>query len=257
MCLLGGFTRYSATVWQTFPSIVEASARKAPTSARAQAQYATQLFNARQYEESLQVIDRAIQNIPGDHPLLLVNRAIILCQMGILTADDFGRLADKMSNGYYDGRSIKLYTALTDSVIMGKCPQVSLTELRRMYERMLQVPVNADPKTLGYSQLQYFIGFASAYNGELARAVAAFEASLRSRPGASHAMIMAAHLATNEFYEEALNFADVALSQLEVENQGILGGARVTEDDIRHFQTVVHADIKAQRNGEGSEPDAD
>ena len=46
--ILGGFLRYSATVWQSYPSMVEASARKAPTSARAQAQYATQLFNAGQ-----------------------------------------------------------------------------------------------------------------------------------------------------------------------------------------------------------------
>ncbi len=94
LLVLGSFTRYSATVWQTFPSIVEASARKAPTSARAQAQYATQLFNAGRYEESLQVIDRAVEVIDTEDPLLLINRLIIHCQLGILSTSDFDNVAD-------------------------------------------------------------------------------------------------------------------------------------------------------------------
>ncbi|MGI9236905.1 MAG: hypothetical protein ACR2QZ_05880 [Woeseiaceae bacterium] len=250
LLILGSFTRYTASVWQTFPGIVEASARKAPTSARAQAQYATQLFNAQRYEESLQVIDAAVETISSDHPLLLVNRLIIQCQMGVLTAPEFDSVADVMSSSYYDGRSLKVYTALTESVVMGKCPEVTLSRLRGMYDRMLLVPVNADPLSLGYSQIQYFIGFSSVYAGEARRAVVAFENSLRSRPGASHAMIMAAHLATNEYYDAALEFAEIALTQLEVEDQGILDGARVTQSDIVRFQDVVRADIAAQRNGE-------
>lgn len=246
--LLGSFTRYSATVWQSFPSIVEASAHKAPTSARAQAQYATQLFNAGRYEESLRVIDRAVETIRSDHPLLLVNRIIIHCQLGILTESEFDKVADLVSNSFYDNRSIKLYTALTDSVVMGKCPEVSVTGLRSMFEKMLLVPVNSDPKSLGYSHIQYFIGFSSVHAGDLPRAVAAFEESLRSHPGASHAMIMAGHLATGEYYDEALHFSEIALSQLEVEDQGILGRARVTEGDIRHFQNVVRADIEALKS---------
>ncbi|MGI9237122.1 MAG: hypothetical protein ACR2QZ_06975, partial [Woeseiaceae bacterium] len=248
LLVLGGFTRYSASVWQTFPGIVEASARKAPTSARAQAQYATHLFNAQRYEESLEVIDAAVRNISSNHPLLLVNRLIIHCQMGVLTASDFEQVADVMSKSYYDGRSIKLYTALTESVVMGKCPEVSLSALLDMYEGMVLVPVNANPLSLGYSHIQYFIGFASAYSDELPRALAAFEESLRSRPGSSHAMIMAAHLATNEYYDEALDFSEIALTQLEVEDQGILDGAPVSRSDILHFQDVVRADIEAQRN---------
>lgn len=250
LLILGSFTRYSASIWQTFPGIVEASARKAPTSARAQAQYATQLFNAQRYEESLQVIDAAVRNISSDHPLLLVNRLIIHCQMGVLSANDFNQVADVMSNSYYDGRSIELYTSLTESIVMGKCPEVSLSALRVMYEGMLLVPVNANPLSLGYSHIQYFIGFASVYSDELPRALAAFEESLRGRPGASHAMIMAAHLATNEYYDEALKFSDIALAQLDIENQGILGGARVTRSDVLHFQDVVRADIDALRNRE-------
>ncbi len=60
-------------------------------------------------------------------------------------------------------------------------------------------------------------------------------------------MIMAALLATGEYYDEALYFSDIALSQLDVENQGILGRARVTENDIHHFRNVVREDIEALR----------
>lgn len=256
MFLLGGFTRYSATVWQTFPGIIEASAHKAPTSARAQAQYATQLFNAQRYDESLQVIEEAVENIASDHPLLLVNRLIIRCQMGVLSAGDFERVADMMSNSFYDPRSIKLYTSLTSSVVMGKCPEVSLGALRAMFENMLLVPQNTDPTGLSYSQINYFIGFVHVYASEPVRAVASFEESLRARPGSSHAMIMAAHLATGEYYNEALYFSDLALSQLGVERQGIVGRARVTESDIHEFRRVVRADIEATRKEQPDEPPA-
>jgi hypothetical protein len=256
MFLLGGFTRYSATVWQTFPGIIEASAHKAPTSARAQAQYATQLFNAQRYNESLQVIEEAVENIASDHPLLLVNRLVIRCQMGVLSAGDFERVADLMSKSFYDPRSIKLYTSLTSSVVMGKCPEVSLGALRAMFENMLLVPQNTDPTSLSYSQINYFIGFVHVYAGEPVRAVASFEESLRARPGSSHAMIMAAHLATREFYDEALYFSDLALSQLDVEQQGIVGRARVTESDVHEFRRVVRADIEAGRKKQPDAPPA-
>jgi tetratricopeptide (TPR) repeat protein len=254
---LAGFTRYSATVWETFPSIVEASARKAPRSARAQAQYATQLFNARRYEESMQVIDKAIENIPGDHPVLQVNRLIMQCQLGVLSKSEFNRVADLLSVAYYDARAIRLYTALTDSVVMGKCPEVSVADLREMYENMLQVAVNSDPRSLGHSQLQYFVGFASVYSGDSRLAVAAFKESLRSRPGASHAMLMAAHLATGGYYDEALTFSEIALSQLEVRQQGILNGKRVSKEDVLSFQAVVREDIEALKSGRQSATEDD
>jgi tetratricopeptide (TPR) repeat protein len=256
MLLLGGFTRYSATVWETFPGIVEASAHKAPTSARAQAQYATQLFNAQRYDDSLHVIERAIENIASDHPLLLVNRLIIRCQIGVLSASDFKRVADMLSDSFYDPRSIRLYTALTSSVVSGKCPEVSLGALRTMFENMLLVPQNTRPATLSYSQLNYFVGFVHVYAGEPDQAVASFEESLRARPGSSHAMIMAAHLATGEFYDEALYFSDLALLQLDVEQQGIVGRERVTESDIHEFRRIVHADIEAARKGQADAPPA-
>jgi len=255
LLVLAGFTRYSAAVWQDFPGMVEASARKAPTSARAQAQYATNLFNAQRYEESLQVIDRAIQNIPNDKPLLLVNRLIILCNLGFLTDPELRRVASLLSDQLYDVRSMKLYTSLISSVALERCPDVSMGSLRSMYEDMFLLPKNADTQSLGYSHIKYFVGLASAYLGEPGKAVTAFEDSLLARSGAEHAMTMAVFMATNEYYDEALHLSDLALSQLDIGEQGVSRGTTVTTASIQAFQIVVRTDIEVAAGGnEGEGP---
>lgn len=248
LLVLAGFTRYSATVWADYPSMVAASAQKAPTSARAQAQQAVNLFNAQQYDEALQVIDRAIQNNANDRPLLLVNRLIILCNRGILAATDFEQVSTVLSLVPYDPRSIKVYTALASAVVEGRCPDVSTDALKAMFVDMLQLPYNGDAQSLGYSQIKYFVGFADVHRGEPSQAVRAFEESLQSRPGASHAMIMAAHLATGGYFDEALYFSDLALSQVGVNSQRVVQGLRVNESDIHEFRAVVLADKRAAQN---------
>ena len=242
--LLAGFTRYSASIWADYPSMVEASARKAPTSARAQSQYAMQLYNVQRYDDSLLVIDRAIQNIP-DNISLRMTRNILLCNMGILEARDFYRSATLVSARLYDPRLFEVYTTFVTSVIQQRCPDVSIEAVRDMFTGMLQLPNNANPRSLRYSQIQYFIGFTSVHAGEPSQAYSAFKQSLRARPGASHAMLMAAHLATGEYYDEALQFADLALEQLDKESQQIWQGSRVGAEDIREFQAVVRADKEA------------
>ncbi len=253
MLLLGGFTRYSATIWQDFPSMVAASARKAPTSARAQAQYATILFNSQRYEESLQVIDRAIQAVPTDNPLLLLNRMIILCNRGFLDDPEFRRVGSLLSALTYDVRSMKLYTSLISLVAQDRCPDVSMGSLRSMHQDMFLVSNNTDVQSLEYSHIKYFIGLTSAHLGEAARAVKAFEESLQAEPGAENAMTMAAFMATNEYYDEALHLSDLALSYLDTGEQVVLHGTAVSENSIRSFQGIVQADIEnAQLDKEGS-----
>jgi tetratricopeptide (TPR) repeat protein len=249
MLLLGGFTRYSATIWADYSSMVEASARKAPTSARAQAGYATQLYNADRYGESLQVIGKAIQNIPNSS-YLEITRTTLRCNMGDLTARDFEQATGLVSARTFDPRMFELYTTLVSSVIGKQCPDISTDAVRDLFANMLLVPQNADPQSLRYSQIKYFIGFVDAYDGKPSQAVSAFEESLRARPGASHAMLMAAHLATGEYFDEALHFSDLALSQLDAESRHVLQGNRVGANDIRQFQAVVRADKEAARKEE-------
>ena len=245
LVLLAGFTRYSATVWEDFPSMVEASAHKAPTSARAQAQYATNLFNARRYEESLQVIDRAIRNIPTDNPLLLVNRLIILCNRGVLGPGEYDQVARALSNRQYDPRWLKVYSALAQALAEKRCPDVSIDSLRSLFVNMLLVPQNSDPQSMAYSHIQYLIGYVDVHAGSPSQAVTEFQESLRARPDAGAAMTMAALLASNKYFEEALLLSDSALLQLEANPGGALEGPQESESDIVEFRKAMRAAIDA------------
>ena len=237
--------------------MVEASARKAPTSARAQAQYATILFNSQRYEESLEVLDRAVENIPTGNPLLLVNRMIILCNLGALNNAEVERVAGILSGAVYDVRLMNLYTSFISSVATNSCPDVSMSMLRTMYKDMLRVPHNADPQSLEFSHISYFIGSVDVYLGESLDAVAAFEKSLLAEAGASHAMMMAAVLATNEYYDEALHFSELALSHLHADQEGVLQTTPITEQSIRSFQEIVRIDQQAADSTADSESSDD
>ena len=251
LLLLGGFTRFAATIWQDYSMIVAASARKAPTSARAQGQHAMDYFNAGHSDKALAVIDEALENIPGRNSYLLVMRLNVLCASGNLDPEAFHRTADDLSRKYYDPRLVKSYSNLISSVVQDRCPEIKAQDLKRLFDDMLEVPVNSNPELLGYSHLHYFVGYTQAYMDEPAAALASFRTSLDSRPGAGHAMAMAALLATRGYFDEALTISDLALGQIEADKASTIGGNRVSEADIRHFQDVVRAD-RAASQGSGS-----
>jgi hypothetical protein len=252
MIVLAGFTRYSAGVWANYSSMVEVAARKAPTSVRAQGQYAVHLYEARRYDESLQVIERAIRNIPNDASLQLT-RASILCKLGLLSDSDVIEAAAVISAAPYDPRSLTIHTTLTSSVVNGDCPGVSLDALQMMYTDMLRLPVNGDPGSLRFSQIQYFIGFIDVFADRPSQAVKAFEASLKARPGAGHAMRMAALMASNDYHDEALHLSDLALVQFELTMQDGLAVERLRESDIREFRSTVMGDREAARANDPSD----
>ena len=92
------------------------------------------------------------------------------------------------------------------------------------------------------------IGYARIYAGQPVAALEAFQNSLRSRPGPSHAMAMAALLASNTYYREALVLADRALAQLRKEMAADPRRVhKVKESDIREFQQTLNADLAAQK----------
>ena len=248
LLMLAGFTRYSATIWADYASIVEASATKAPTSARAQAQYATLLYNAGRFDEAAGVLDTGVAKLPHDISLQL-SRGIILCNIGILTRDDFRELGKVLSSRAYDPRSIRLYTQLNESVIAGRCPAISADALKAMYVSMLDVPDNADQRSLRYSQIQYFIGYSEVHLRDAENAEQAFRLSLASRPGASHAMMMAAVFASNGYLEQALEFSALALAELDNEEPGLMDGARVGRADILAFREGVAKELAERVDG--------
>jgi len=253
LLLLSGFTRYSATIWQDYSSMVWASAKKAPTSARAQAEYARDLFNADRYEESLLVIDTAIAVIPTVKPHLLINRLMMLCSLGILNDTELERVSKTLSNTIYDRRLTSLFGEFATGVIDGKCPDVSLVALRSMFSQMLTLSENADEKSARYAQIKYFIGYVELSSGDRASAKISFDDSLRATSNAAIAMNMAGLMASNRFFQEALYFSDKALTEIENSSQVAILVKGPSESDVRNFQSIVRADIDRQQEADISD----
>jgi len=243
MLMLAGFTRYSATVWESAPSIVEAWASKAPSSVRAQVQYANLLVSAEQQEEALLVIENAIENIPQGNVLLLVNRLVILCNMNKLKVDDFRKAASTLSSKPFDNRMLTIYHDFAKAVVEQKCPNNSAASLTPLFTNMLDVPANADPTGPAYSHIQFLIGYVRLNSGEPQEALSAFEKSIHASADASYAMVMATLMASSKYRAEALQLSNLALSHLAEEKESLLTGTRVTEVDIREFQFAVQAEL--------------
>ena len=255
LMLLGLFTRYSATVWQSLPSMLEASALKAPLSARGQSGYAKLLFLAGRPDDAIAVIDRAIENIPQDDPLLLMNRLFFLCSRNSLEVAEFRSVVDRLATLPFDSRALKAYNQFAEQVVLGSCPNIEPDSLETMFTRMLELPENSDPASLQYSHIQFLIGYSRMYAKRPAEALEAFEKSLEARAGPSHAMNMAALMASQDYFAEANVLAERALRKLqesEVEDPRLVH--KVKESDIRAFLETVRADLASQQDGDIADP---
>lgn len=252
LIILAGFTHYSARIWKDFPSMVEASARKAPTSARAQADYAKDLFNAGRYEEALRVLDEAIKNIPLDKPHLLLSRLTMLCHLGMLGEVEFEQSAKRISKTAYDPRLISIYNEFVIAATMGRCSNVKLSDVRTMFMEMLDVKPNTDNWSERFAQIQYFAGFVDAHDNKPTRAVSAFAAALQASPSAHRALNMARVLATNSYFDEALTFAEAARAEVRKGQNHVRPAFRVTERQIGEFERLVEADRHAQTSIDSS-----
>ncbi len=254
--LVGSFTRYSATVWQSLPSMIESSALKAPTSARAQSQRAKLLFLLGRHAEAIEIIDRAIENIPRDDPLLLTNRLYFLCNLDSLTVPDFEAAAGKLKKLPFDTRAVKAYNLFAQEVATGRCPNIELDWLETLFSQMLAVPRNSDPESREYSHIQFLVGYTRMRSGRPRAALQAFERSLDALPNPSHAMGMASLLASSAYNREALVLADRALLLLQREMAKDLRLMhKVRESDIREFQQTVKADLNASQGVDTPDPD--
>ena len=241
---LTGFTRFSATVWSDYDGMVAASARKAPTSARAQAELAVILFNTGRYEQSLRVMDRAIDNIPTNSPLLLLNRLIIRCNLRVLQPQELDASVSALLSRAYDPRYLKHYTDLMHAISEDRCPGVATEQLRSLFVQMLQNPANTRPGSLELSHIKYLAGSVELQAGDSDRAVARFLESLAENPDSGSAMTMAALLASAGYSDEALLLSDLALEHLEAESRGVRLGMKVTEKDILQFRAIVTEEIQ-------------
>ena len=239
---LAGFTRFTSTVWASYETIVETAAEKVPDSPRAQHQYALALYNSMQYDESLRLIDTAIERMPK-YSQLYVLRATILCNLGILSNDEFSTIRQAISGNEFDARAFKMYSAMVGSIAENKCPAVELQNLRTLFTDTLAVPKNSDAHSLVYSYITYLIGIIDIKLNDPESAMHYFSASLGARPGASQTMQMASLLATHEYYEEAMHLSDIALREFDGKEAGLLSVSNVSKSDILGFRETIRLEM--------------
>ena len=245
LAALGGFTRYSATVWSDYDSMIEASAYKAPTSARAQVLYARNLFNAGHYEASLSVIDRAAETIPNSAPMLQMNRALIRCRLRQLDDADMDELVSRLAPLTYDPRYLDLYEASIDSLAREQCVPAATGELDRLFSALLENDESLTPGSLSLSHVHYLAGLTALKLHRAEDAMAHFVASVSAQPKPTATMKMAGLMATAQHHAQALELADIALQQVRESRDGMLGNVNIMEDSIREFRRVVGAEIEA------------
>jgi len=149
----------------------------------------------------------------------------------------------------FDSRALKAYNQFAQQVVLGSCPNIEIDSLETMFTRMLELPENNDPTSLRYSHIQFLVGYSRIYASRPAEALEAFEQSLEARPGPSHAMNMAALMASQDYFEEAIVLAERALRQLqESQAEDPLLVHKVKESDIRAFIATVRADLASQQD---------
>ncbi|MEL7187592.1 MAG: hypothetical protein AAFN50_14350, partial [Pseudomonadota bacterium] len=254
LLLFATFTHRSATIWSNYPDMVAAAAEKAPTSIRAQARYATTLYNAQHYAEALTVLDDAIRNIPGAHAELFVNRLYMQCNLGLLTDDELARVAPDFQGLYFRPGLFSLYNAMIESVVRGNCPAVQPASLRAPLASMLENPLNAASDSFSHARIYYFLGVLDLEAGNLDRATTSFDTSLSGTPDAILGMRIARQFANRGHTEEALRYADDVAALL-------LGGridaasAGVAIEEVDAFQSAVRADRDAQQDSDSDRPD--
>ena len=240
LVMLGSFTREAATVWSSYESMVSIAASSEPDSARAQQQFALQIYNSGDANRALEIIESGIDRRPGDDSLHLT-KTLILCTTGKLQARDMFELGDVIGRQPYDPRLLSTYENLFGLVESGTCPAYTVKLLNLTFERMLDLPLNADPRGLRYFQIQYFLGRADLWSGDAAAAEAHLMASLKARPTANRAMLMAALMANASEFSRAMRFTDQALGLATVTNAGVAPANSVQRDEILDFQQRLRA----------------
>ena len=245
LAVLGLFTRYSATVWSDYDSMIEASAYKAPTSARAQVLYARNLLKEGHYDASLSVIDRAAATIPHSAPLLQMSRALIRCSLGRLSEADMDELVNRLAPLRYDGRYLELYEVLVNALAAEQCVPDGTSEMYRLFSIMLENGNSLRANSLPLSQVHYLAGLTALKLRKPETAMMHFLASVSAEPKPSPTMRMAELMAAAKYYAEAMELSGIALRQIEKDQGGPLSSQNLIEESVHEFRAALRAAMNA------------
>ena len=211
--LLGTMTFNVAKIWSNYDSMVFSWASLAPNSSRAQQQASMQLYNQGNVADSIRIIDEAIANNPKAFDLR-VWQLIINCKSGGVSAVDVNVSKELAATSKYDLRAFEYYKLLVDAVYKHGCKNLELSDAVTIISALLLNPANANASSAQYSQIHYLLGVLSVYQGDVELGREYFKNSLSARPSPDSAMYIAALLATEGYYREALDYAELARSYI-------------------------------------------
>ncbi|MBW2940193.1 hypothetical protein [Zhongshania aquimaris] len=242
--LLGTMTFNVAKIWSNYDSMVLSWASLSPNSSRAQQQASMQLYNSGNIDAAIRVTNEAIANNPKAFDLR-VWELIVSCQVGRVGAINVAEAITLAKVTKYDLRTFEYYKFLVNTVHRHNCENLALSDTFSIVSALLENPVNANTRSARYAQIHYLLGVLSVYQGDVELGRQYFKNSLSARPSPDSAMYIAALLATEGYYKEALDYAELARSYI---SKGRLGASKRTSEDFKleidEFEKVVRKDLQ-------------
>lgn len=242
--LLGLMTFNAAKIWSDYDAMVLSWAKLAPNSSRAQQQASMQLYNRGQVDEAIRVTDDAIARNPKEFDLHLW-RLLVSCMANKVDIADVKVAKELAATSKYDLRTFEYYKALVNTAHEPGCEYLELSDVFTVVSVLLQKPTNANPRSAQYSQIHYLLGLILVYQGDIGLSAQHFKHSLSARPSPDSAMSIAAILANEGYYKEALVYSEISRAYI---LSGRLGMSKRTPKDflreIDGFEAVVKMDVQ-------------
>lgn len=237
-------TYSSATLWGDYRILSLVWADKAPQSVRAQIEAAQMLYNEGRASESLDLLNKATDRIPGSFRLRLT-KILVECRSGGAAAlSDKTKLIEISNYGPYRHTDFGLLQSFFEGAVDENCLGVTLDFFNRVVTLLQENSKSRNPQSVLYAQLNYYRGLGLLRSGERSEGLAILDEALAIRSSLHMQMNVAANKATVGLYTDALTDARKVANELESGN--VHGRAAVEApnlQDVYHFIEVVKQDL--------------
>lgn len=244
LSLLLFMTCQTASLWQSYESLVVSWAENSRESSRAQRQLSLLLREVGDIKRAISVVERYLDQSPGDFAMRLWLISL-KCEAQELSETDVEDVQHAAPNAGYDLRALGTYTFFVNTALSGQCNSLQYEAARSIFEAHLEYPSNGNPRGAPYSQIHYLLGRLALQSAFPEAAVHHWKRSLGARRTPDAAMQFAAEFASAGKYDAALEFSSEAGELVQRGKLGASGRGKVYWlRDIAAFQAQVARDKK-------------
>jgi len=194
-------TSLSSQVWASQQRLAFTWGNTHPGSVRAQTMLAGELYARGQLKAAARVIDRALDEHPGDAGLA-ENKLYLLCMSGSLKAEDLAQLDDTLRVAAWDRSGFENMETLRLLAQQQRCPPLDTQQWKRLAETLLANP--AYRRGIAAGTIHYQISLLGVHEGDLAVAVEELDKTYALDPDAEVPRLQAKYLASAGLYEQAI-----------------------------------------------------